>query len=256
RSGSGAVRGRAAGEWGEVAARPPAPRSNAGPARGTGSVLPLGLGDALDLLPEQGDVERLLEDVVEPVLAQLLRGGLVLAGQPDDQRPGVRLVLAEVGDDLDRLGPAQPEVDDDRVRVEAAGEDAGLEPAVGQRELEVFVFRQELPEPVVEELLGADEEHLVPLLFLQLPERHAVLFEEPDELLPGDAAVLAAGDAVPLEPAGVEPLRDGPGGDLTDLGNLAGGEHLFHREALRLNSLDPAPRHGCCRPSVAGGVSA
>src|SRR5438067_116766 len=72
-----------------------------------GSVLALGFGDALDLLAQQGDVERLLEDVVEPVLAELLRGGLVLARQADDQCPAVGLVLAQVRHDLDALGPAQ-----------------------------------------------------------------------------------------------------------------------------------------------------
>src|SRR5207248_173765 len=115
-------------------------------------------------------------------------------------------------------------------------------------------LRRQLAETVVEELLGADEQHLVPLLLLQLAERHPVFLEEADELLPGDAAVLAAGDAVALEAAGVEPLRNRPGRDLTDLGHLSGCEHLFHRETLRLNSLDPCAPPGGRPPSVACGA--
>lgn len=63
----------------------------------------LGVGDALDLLAKQGQVERLLEDVVEAVLGQLLGGGFVLARQTDDQGRRVGLVLAEIARDLDRL---------------------------------------------------------------------------------------------------------------------------------------------------------
>src|SRR4029079_13355391 len=95
------------------------------------SVFALGVGDALDLLAEQSQVERLLEDVVEAVLGQLLGGGLVLARQADDERGRVGLVLAEVSRDLDRLAAAQAQVDDDRIRVEAARENARLETAIG-----------------------------------------------------------------------------------------------------------------------------
>ncbi len=112
-------------------------------------------------------------------------------------------------------------------------------PLLAQLELVVVVLRQQLLHAVVEQLLGADEQHLVPLLFFEFAERHAVFLEEPDELLAGDAAVLAAGDAIPLQAAGIEPFGDGAGGNLTDLGDLSGGEHLFHGEALRLNSLRP-----------------
>src|SRR4029079_18600326 len=99
------------------------------------SVFALGVGDALDLLAEHRQVERLLEDIVEAVLSQLLGRGLVLARQADDERGRVGLVLAEVGRDLDRFAAAQAQVNDDRVRMKAAGENTSLEAAVGGLEL-------------------------------------------------------------------------------------------------------------------------
>src|SRR5262249_35747629 len=42
-------------------------------------------------------------------------------------------------------------------------------------------------------------------LRVQAAQRHAVLFQETDEVLAGDAAVLRARDAVAMQPAGVEP---------------------------------------------------
>lgn len=53
-----------------------------------------------------------------------------------------------------------------------------------------------------------------------------MLFEEFDQILAGNAAVLRTGDAVPFESAGVEPFADGPRGHLADLRDLACGEHL------------------------------
>jgi len=50
---------------------------------------------------------------------------------------------------------------------------------------------------------------------------------EGDKLRQGDASVSAAGDAVSAQPAAVEPLADGPRGDVADSGDVAGGEHGF-----------------------------
>ena len=62
----------------------------------------------------------------------------------------------------------------------------------------------------------------------QAVERHAVLLHEADELVERDAAVLAAGDAVAVQGAGVEPLADGSRGDVADLGDFAGRQDVFH----------------------------
>ena len=64
--------------------------------------------------------------------------------------------------------------------------------------------------------------------FFELAQRHAVFLEELDEMLAGDAAVLAAGDAVAAEPAGIEPFTHRPRRDLADLRDLAGGKDFFH----------------------------
>ena len=53
-----------------------------------------------------------------------------------------------------------------------------------------------------------------------------MLFEEFDQILSGNAAVLRTGDAVTFESAGVEPFADGSRGHLADLCDLACGEHL------------------------------
>ena len=71
-------------------------------------------------------------------------------------------------------------------------------------------------------------EDFVQPFFLQLAQGHAVFLEESDEMLAGDAAVLAAGDAVAAEPAGIEPFAHRPRRDLADLRDLAGGKHFFH----------------------------
>src|SRR5262249_44885795 len=58
----------------------------------------------------------------------------------------------------------------------------------------------------------------------------AVLVEELFQAGPRDAAVLAAGDAVAAQAAGVEPLADGARRDVADPRHLARREHLFqHR---------------------------
>src|SRR5262249_33090556 len=99
-----------------------------------------------------------------------------------------------------------------------------------------------------EELLGADDQHLVPALFLEVAHRHAVLLEEADEGLPGDAAILAAGDAVAAQPAGIEPLAHRPRRDLADFRDLAGGEHLLHCRHSIFRVAESSPR-----PATAGG---
>src|SRR5262245_14274441 len=112
--------------------------------RSTGGlqVVALGVSERADALGEQGHVERLLEDLAEAVLRQLLRGSLVLAGQADDQRGLVGGVLAEVRRDLDRLAAAQRQVNYDRVRMERLGQDAGLQTALGDFVLVILVIGQ------------------------------------------------------------------------------------------------------------------
>src|SRR5207245_363519 len=134
---------------------------------------------------------------------------LVLAGQADDQSGLVGGVAAEVLGDLDGLAAAQGQVDDNRVGVETFRLYAGLETAIGDLVLVVLILGQKFFEAVDEDLLGADDEDLVPLFLFEFAQGHAVLFEELDELFAVDGAVVAAGVAVATEPAGGERVEAG-----------------------------------------------
>src|SRR5690348_18398946 len=57
-----------------------------GSGQGRLEVRPLLLDEGADALAEQGDVERLLERLVEAVVRQRLGGRLVLAREGDDER--------------------------------------------------------------------------------------------------------------------------------------------------------------------------
>src|SRR5579884_3986618 len=138
------------------------------------------LDDGADLLGQQGDVERLLEGVVETELRQAFRAGFVLAGQGDDQRVLEVRVAAQVLRDLQTLGPAHGQVDDDGVRVEALGVHAGLETTLGDVVLVVLGLRQQLLDAVDEQAAGADDQDFVPPLFFEVAQRHAVFLEELD----------------------------------------------------------------------------
>src|SRR5262249_26271260 len=128
------------------------------PVGGVGSgVLAFLFHERADALGQQGHVEGLLEGLVEAVVDERLRGGLVLAGQGDDQRLLVLRLAAQVLGDLQRLAAAQRQVDDDGVGVEALGLDAGLEAAGGGLVLVVLGLRQQFLQPVDEQLLGADD---------------------------------------------------------------------------------------------------
>jgi hypothetical protein len=112
--------------------------------------------------------------------------------------------------------------------VEAFGLDAGLEAAVGQLVLVVVVVGQQFLDAVDEQLLGADDQDLVPAFAFELAQRHAVFLEELDQVLAGDAAILAAGDPVAAQSPGIEPFADRARCDFTDFRDLAGRKHFFH----------------------------
>ena len=72
---------------------------------------------------------------------------------------------------------------------------------------------------------------------------------ESDQLVERNAAVLAPGDAVSSKLTAVEPLGDGPWGDIANLGNLAGSEHILWRIHTLL-SPESAVRGLQCSPLV------
>src|SRR5262249_52167163 len=137
-------------------------------------------------------------------------------------------IAAQVAGNLQRLTAAHRQVDDDGIRVEALGHDAGLEAAVGDLVLEVVVFRRQLFQAVDEQLIRPDNEDFVETFFFKFAQGHSMLFEELDELISWYAPVLAAGDAVAAEPARIEPLTHCTWCDLADLRHLPGGKDFFH----------------------------
>ena len=113
------------------------------------------------------------------------------------------------------------------MRAELLGGDAGGEAALGDLDFVLGLVLEDLLEHLDDVLLVVDDQD-ARAAGHQPVERHAVLLHEADELVERDPAVLAAGDAVAVQGAGVEPLADGPRGDVADLGDLAGRQDVFH----------------------------
>src|SRR5262249_19692678 len=150
-------------------------------------------------------------------------------------------IAAEVLSDLKRLAAAHGQIDDDRVGVEGFGLNPGLEAAMSEFVLVLLIVGKEFLHPINEELLGSNDQDFVPALLFEFTQRHAVFLEEPDQVLAGNAPVLAAGDAVAAEPAGVEPLAPGAGRDFSILRALRGGKDFFHWPPLQFPVAGPPP---------------
>src|SRR5437870_4354808 len=74
----------------------------------------------------------------------------------------------------------------------------------------------------------------MPAFFLELAQWHTVFLEEPDEVLAGNAAVLAARYPVAAETTRIEPFTHRPWCNLTDFCHLAGGKDFLHgRHSIR-----------------------
>lgn len=189
---------------------------------------PLLVDDALDVLAEQSDVERLFEGVVEALGLQAVGVRFIFEGEGEDECLFVGCIAAKVLGNLNAFAAAHGEIDDDRVRVEAFGLDACFETTVGDFKFELFIFGQVVLHLVDEGLLGTDDEDLVPTFFFQFTQRHAMLFEEADEVFTWNASILAAGDAIATEPTGVEPFGNGAWCHLAYLGHLPRGKDLAH----------------------------
>jgi hypothetical protein len=106
---------------------------------------------------------------------------------------------------------------------------AGLEPAGGDRHAERALARQFTLEVFDQDLVLSHDQHLGHRLVFEVSQGHAVLFEEFDQVLAGDASVLRAGDAVTFEATGIEPLADRARGHFTDLRDLSSCEDLHRR---------------------------
>ena len=79
----------------------------------------------------------------------------------------------------------------------------------------------------------------------QTVQRHAVIFHELDQLRQRNAAVFAAWNAVARQRAGIEPFADGARGNVANLGDFAGGEHVFELGRSWTSAFSPCQKQMC-----------
>ena len=85
--------------------------------------------------------------------------------------------------------------------------------------------------------VGADEQHLAHRFVFQFAQRHAVFFEEPNQVFARNTAILGTRNPIAAETAGIEPFADGAGCNLTDLGYLSSSEDRPHCGLSKSDSL-------------------
>ena len=118
-----------------------------------------------------------------------------------------------------------------------------------------------LLEVLDEHLILPDEEDLRHRFVLEIAQRHAVLFEELDQIFAGNAAILTPRDAVALEATRIEPLAHSPRRYLADFGDLACRENLHHVNSMctffcvRNVSGQPAPQERGTQPPRRGTIT-
>jgi hypothetical protein len=92
-------------------------------------ISPFFFDEGADAFGQKGDVEGLLERLVEAEVQEGFRGRFVLTGQRHDERMFVLGVAAEVLGNLHAFATAHGQVDDDGIGMKAFGLDASLEAA-------------------------------------------------------------------------------------------------------------------------------
>ena len=114
------------------------------------------------------------------------------------------------------------------VGVEALGADARLEARGGRLDPEIVRLAKMVAQDRLERGVGADDQDFMINLGFQVAQGHSMLLEEPQEVLPRDATILRAGDAIATQAARVEPLAHGPRCDFADFRDLAGCKDFLH----------------------------
>ena len=93
---------------------------------------------------------------------------------------------------------ADREIDDDAVGVEALSLNAGLETAGGGGGAECFFHGQFTLEVFDQHLVLGDNQNLGHRFVFEIAQRHAMLFEEADQVFAGNPTVLGTGDSIAL----------------------------------------------------------
>ena len=107
-------------------------------------------------------------------------------------------------------------------------------PLAAVASLNDFSMRQIALEVLDEHLVLADDQHLGHRFVFQVAQGHSMFFEELNQILAGDTAVLGTRNPVATQTAGIEPLADRARGHFTDLGDLTGCKNLHRRLSLTL----------------------
>lgn len=135
-------------------------------------------------------------------------------------------ISAQVLADLNGFSATDREVDDDAVRMEALRLNTGVESARSASDTEGFFRRQFTLDVIDKDLILSDDQNLGFGFVFKFAQRHFVIFEELDQTIAGDAAILGTRDAVSLKATGVKPFADGARRDLADLGDLTSCKNL------------------------------
>ncbi len=138
--------------------------------------------------------------------------------------------LAKILRDLTGFDASQGHVDDDAVGVKALGTNPRFEARGSRLDTEIVGFAEMVTKDGLERSVSPDNQHLMINLGFEVAQGHSMLLEEPQEMLPRDATILRAGDAITTQAARVEPLAHGPRCDFADFRDLAGCKDLFHLE--------------------------
>jgi hypothetical protein len=169
----------------------------------------------------------LLEEALEAHAPQAHRLAIgQLAAHRHDVRHRQLLGLPdELGDAL-AIQVREVQVEQEHMRLEALALEPGLEGARGDADFVVGLLGENLGERGGDFALVVGDQHA------GAPGRDALHGNamgphELEQLAHGDAAVFRARDAVALQAARVEPLGDGSRGDIADLGDFTGGQHVF-----------------------------
>src|SRR5690606_17273034 len=123
-------------------------------------------------------------------------------------------------------------INNDTVRMEAFGLNAGLKSAGCNGNSERFLRRKFPSQVLDQDLILSHDQHLGHRLVFEVAQGHAMFLQELDQVLARDTTVLGTGDAVALQPARVEPLADSARGHFADLCDLTSCEDLHYRFSI------------------------
>ena len=143
--------------------------------------------------------------------------------------------------ELMRLDPGGIDVDQEQVRLHFLRQRTAFEDRFGNLHAKPAVCAERFAQQSPEVPIRLDDQHanLVPL---DPVERQPMSLHESDQLLKRNSAILAPGDPITAQLAGIEPLGDRPRGHLAQPG--APGRWSARRGPDPARRVSPSPGHG------------